>query len=468
MDLNLINPIPPNSDPDSSNINPEPNNFNQRVINTVLLTVAAMLAGTVLVGNAIAPRQGNVIFIHPDGTSASHWGAARMLYKGPDGRLNWDKMSNLGVYLGHLKNQLTGTSNAGAVVHATGVKVEANSFGLDSKGKPVQALSGYNKTIMEEAIAQRKSTAIINSGVISEPGTGAFLAKVNNRRNHAEITKQIIESGVNVILGGGEMWYLPKGTAGRHTPASLSKRTDGLNLIELAKSKGYTVVYTREELLNIPANTEKVLGIFAAEDTYNDESEEKLKAGNLPLYVKTAPTVAEKLQAALGILSQNPNGFFVVLEEEGSDNFCNYNNARGCLEAIKRADDAIGVAMNYADQNRNTLVITAADSDAGGLEVIGEQVEDVPKDKPLPAKYGNGAPIDGRDGTKTLPFVSAPDKNGQRFSLAIAWSGLGDMSGGIIAKAYGINADMLPTTVDNTDIYRMMYATLFGRKLPTN
>ena len=465
MDLNLITSTPPNFALNSSNISPESNNFNPRVISTVLLTLAAMLTGTILVRNATAPRQGNVIFIHPDGTSLSHWGAARMLYYGPDGRLNWDKMSNMAVYLGYLKNQLTGTSNASAVVHAKGVKVEADSFGLDAAGKPVEALSGYNQTIMEEAIAKGKATAVINSGVISEPGTGAFLAKVNNRRNHAEITKQIIESGADVILGGGEMWYLPKGTAGRHTLASQSKRTDKLNLIEFAKSKGYTVVYTREELLNLPINTTKVLGIFAAEDTYNDQSEEKLKAQKLPLYVKTAPTVAEQLQAALSILSQNPNGFFIVLEEEGTDNFCNNNNAKGCLEAIKRADDAIGIAMNYVEQNPNTLAITTADSDAGGMEVIGEQATNVPMNKPLPAKYGNGAPIDGRDGTKTLPFVTAPDKNGQRFPMAIAWSGFGDKSGGIISKAHGLNADMLQGTVDNTDIYRIMYATLFGTKL---
>jgi glycerophosphoryl diester phosphodiesterase len=66
---------------------------------------------------------GNVIFIHPDGASPSHYMAARNIDLGPDGRLNWDKMSNAGVYLGHMENQLTGTSNAGAVTHANGVKV---------------------------------------------------------------------------------------------------------------------------------------------------------------------------------------------------------------------------------------------------------------------------------------------------------------------------------------------------------
>lgn len=122
-------------------------------------------------------QKGNVIFIHPDGTSPSHWGATRFFHYGPDGRLNWDQMNHSSIYLGHMKNQLTGTSNAGAVTHATGVKVRADSFGLDEAGQPVTAASGKRETIMQAAIAQGYGTALINSGIISEPGTGALWLK---------------------------------------------------------------------------------------------------------------------------------------------------------------------------------------------------------------------------------------------------------------------------------------------------
>ncbi|WP_373695782.1 alkaline phosphatase [Brunnivagina elsteri] len=409
--------------------------------------------------------QGNVIFLHPDGTSPSHWGAARMLNYGPDGRLNWDKMSHMGVYLGHMKNQLTATSNGGAVTHATGIKVNADSFGLDENFKPVVAASGKTQTIIEEAIASGKGTAIINSGMIHEPGTAAFIAKVPTRRNFAEITKQVVESNIDVILGGGEMWYLPKGTAGKHSTAEQSQRADNVNLIEVAKKKGYTVVYTREELLKLPTNTKKILGVFAADDTYNDASEEELKQKNLPLYVPTAPTVGEMLDVTLKILSEKNKNFIVVLEEEGTDNFSNFNNAKGALEAMKRADDAVGIAMKYVEKNPNTLLVTAADSDAGGLELVGVTERDFPLDKPIPEKSENGAPWDGKEGKLTPPFVSAPNQEGKRFPFAIGWSTGGDNAGAIVSKAHGLNADKLPSTVDNTDIYRLMYRTLFGKEI---
>jgi alkaline phosphatase len=433
-----------------------------QIISVTFLSVVVAIGGC----NNRNSTQGNVIFIHPDGTSPSHWGAARMLNYGPDGRLNWDKMSHLGVYLGHMKNQLTATSNGGAVTHSTGIKVNADSFGLDETFKPIVAASGKTKTIMEEGIASGKGTAIINSGMIHEPGTAAFVAKVPTRRNFAEITKQIVESNVDIILGGGEMWYLPKGTVGKHSTAEQSQRTDGVNLIEVAKKKGYTVVYTRDELLKLPANTKKVLGVFAADDTYNDAPEEQLKQQNLPFYVPTAPKVGEMLDVTLKILEQKGKNFLVVLEEEGTDNFSNFNNAPGAMEAMKRADDAVGVAMKFIEKNSNTMLITAADSDAGGLEVVGVTERDFPLDKPIPEKSENGSPWDGRDGTKTLPFISAPDKQGKRFPFAIGWSTGGDNAGSIVSKAHGLNADKLPHTIDNTDIYRLMYATLFGKEIP--
>ena len=424
----------------------------------------------------------NVIFIHPDGTSPSHFAAGRFVKEGPDGRLNWDNMTEAGVYLGHIKDRLVSTSNAGAVVHAYGTKPFAGSYGLDENGNPVESLSfksgAANEsglTIMEEAIAAGKATAVINSGFIAEPGTGVFLADAESRNDVAEITAEIVESGVNIILGGGEIHYLPEGTVGRFGEEGI--RTDGRNLIEEAKELGYTVVFTREELQNLPQGTSKVLGIFGAEDTYNDTTEEANAAQGLENYGQPGnenpPTVGEMLEAALPILDRDPDGFYVVLEEEGSDNFPNNNNSRGAIEAVLRADEAIGVAQDFIDKtDPNTLLITAADSDAGGLEVI-----DVDEDSETVGtigvqseftSFGEDAdgiqyPLDGTTGNDTAPFTTgAIDADGDIFDFGVAYVSRTDVAGGIVSKAYGLNSDLLEDTVDNTDMYRIMYQTLFG------
>jgi len=65
----------------------------------------------------------------------------------------------------------------------------------------------------------------------------------------------------------------------------------------------------------------------------------------------------------------------VVLEEEATDNFGNNNNGQGLVEAAIRADDAIGVAQDFINnEDPNTLLITSADNTGG------PQVSDVDAD----------------------------------------------------------------------------------------
>ncbi len=415
-------------------------------------------------GAAPAPGQqtGDVIFFHPDGMGVNQWGAVRIRFVGPDGRLEWDQLPQMAVYTGHMKNALTATSQGGATVHAFGVKVEADSYGMDG-GRPMAARSGQRVSIMREAQAAGRAVALINSGTITEPGSGVFVASVPRRTDHAEIARLIIETRPEVILGGGERYFLPRGSTGAHGEGV---RPDGLDLIERARGLGYTVVFTRDELLAVPDTTRRLLGLFAANHTFNAASEEQLRRAGLALYEPSAPSVAEMMEAALKILARRPEGFLLVAEEEGTDNFANANNARGTLEAGRRADEAIGVARRYLERNPRTLFIMASDSDAGGMQVVGPPPGGRFRAfRPVPERETNGAPLDGAAGTLTEPFMSAPDRAGRRWPFAIAWASLEDLSGGVLIRAAGLNADQVKGTLDNTDIYRLMYLTLFRRAL---
>jgi alkaline phosphatase len=417
-----------------------------------------ILASSMLIAQQTIEK-GNVIFIHPDGTGSASWNAARVLFVGPDGLLNWDKFTNIGLYRSHMKNSLGASSHSGATVHAYGVKVEQDSYGMDGTN-PLTARSGKNKSIMHEAMEAGIRVGIVNTGNVIEPGSAVFVASSESRKNSEEITKKVIESGADLIFCGGEEWMLPEGVKGFHTDSG--KRTDGINLIEKAAELGYVIIYNKEQLESLSREVKKVLGVFAANHTFNDKVEEELTERGLPLYQEQAPSFAEMVNAAITILSANGEQFFLVAEEEATDNFGNKNNAIGTLTAHKKADDAFGVAMEFIEYNPNTLLITASDSEASGMELIGYPEEYMPSDKVLPATDRNGAPIDGVNGSESLPFISAPDKNGNTFPFGIIWSSNSDLYGGVIAKSMGLNAHLMKLNFDNTDVYRMMYATLFG------
>lgn len=405
---------------------------------------------------ALTARGASVIFLHPDGAGVSHWQAARMFWKGPDGELFWDRLPHLAIYRGHMRDNLTSTSNGGATTHAYGVKVPRNAFGSEGEGgKPPVAASGRAESLMQEAKRRGFRVGALNSGSVIEPGTACFLASAANREDHEAIAARVMESGVDVLLSGGEEWFLPEGTTGRH--GGVGRRTDGRDLVAEAKKLGYRVVFTAEELAAVPPGTEKLLGLFAPAHTFNDMSEVQRLEKQLPYYRAGAPTLAEMLAKTLELFAGDR--FFIVAEEEGTDNFGNHNNARGVLEALRRADDALGVALAYGEKHPDTLLVTAADSSAGNMDVIGLKSE--ARGRVLEAvRDRNGAPYETAEGG--LPFEAAPDQFGQRLPFVVSWGTHKDSSGGIVVRAAGSGAERVRGSMDNTQIYTVMREALFG------
>lgn len=405
-----------------------------------------------------ASEPASVIFLHPDGTGANSWAAARMLLVGPDADLNWDKLPHMALYRGHMKDALAGTSNGGGTVHAYGVRVRATSFGTDgvepvrdARGRPVESVAA-------EALRRGKAVGLVNSASIVDAGTGVFLASVPERGMYTEIARQLLDKKPHVLLGGGERYFLPKGVMGRHAEGV---REDGRNLIDEARAAGYTVVFNADELLAVPPGTTRLLGLFAPSDTFLDAPEEDKARDGSPYYWPGAPTYAQMVAAALKVLEIHPDGFLLVAEEEGTDNFGGENNAKGTLMALQRADEGIGAALAFLERRPRTLVMVAADSDASAMQVNSD--DDLSPDKPLPERSGNGAPLDGRDGTGTLPFIAAPDASGRRLPFAIAWAADGDVSGAVLVRGAGFMApELVRGSMHNTDVNAAMRKALFA------
>ncbi len=412
--------------------------------------------------SAQSPTTGNVIFIHPDGAGPSTWGAARLMVAGPDGELEWDKLPQIAVYRGHMSDSLAGTSNGGATTHAFGVKVASGAFGNSKSGIDDCDLldaSGKSASVAMQAIRQGFPVGLVNSGIAPEPGTAAFVTSAARRDEYDNIAKQLIDSNADVLFSGGEKYFLPKGAKGVHGPGA---RGDSIDLFEYAISKGYVVVRTRDELLSLPATTAKVLGVFSSSSTFNDETEEDLIKAGLPNFDPLAPTVGEMTDVAIKILAAKNKNFLLVVEEEGTDNFANANNASGTLEAAARADLAIGVARQFLSANPNTLIITTADSDAGGLNVYASSR--MPQKSPETS--GNGAPVDGIHGASSPAFTAKADNTGKVMTFFITWAQREDSMGGNLVRAAGLNSQEVNGSMDSTEIAPLIRKTLFGEDRP--
>jgi alkaline phosphatase len=422
-----------------------------------LSLAAAAVALGVLAPSAVAQpaEKRSAIFLHPDGMGANTWTAIRLQEVGPDGRLAWDQLPAAAAYVGPLLDRVTATSNGGGTSHAWGVRAASATFGFPAGA---EAASGAKMPLMLEAKAAGKAIAIINSASVTDAGSGTQLATVGSRRNHAAIAVQMLAAEPELLLGGGEQYFLPQGVAGRHGPGV---RQDGRNLIEEARAKGYRIVRTRTEFLEAAKTKGKILGLFAANNTFQEGSEEQVAASGKPLFHAEAPRYDEMVSTALKLLADAPNGFYLMAEEEATDNLGGDNNAAGVLDAGAGADRAIAAALAAAKANPNLTVIVASDSDCGGLQATGD---DAVAGEKLPPATKTGSPIDGVGGAGGVPFLTAPDAQGMRWPFAISWAGDGDLSGGGIARGFGPGAAVISGTVDSTDIYRALHQGLFGKR----
>lgn len=421
----------------------------QRVLPVLALLASAQLAA------AAAPR--SAIFLHPDGMGANTWAALRMHAVGPDGRLAWDRLPRLAVYVGPMLDSINASSNGGATSHAYGIRARLDSFGsLDGKSAP-KALSGQTMSVMHEARAAGKAIAIVNSSTLTEPGTAAFLVSVEDRDNDVEIAALLLAQAPDIMLGGGEQFFLPRGVRGVHGEGV---RDDGRNLVDEAREAGYSVVHTRDELLALPSTARRVLGLFAAEHTFNEANEAQLARLGLPAFQPQAPRFDEMVAAALTRLREAPLGYLLVGNEEGTDNLSGENNTPAVLEAAAGADRAIALAIDEARRNPALTLLVASDSDNGGMNATSDDLDELPR--PLPKRTGNGSPLDS-DGGK--PYLSAADARGKRIAFYITWASDSDSAGGTVARGTGPGAELIHGTIDSTDIYRALYLGLFDKRL---
>jgi alkaline phosphatase len=361
------------------------------------------------------------------------------------------------TYMGPLLDSITASSNGGATSHAWGLRAKGDSYGSIDGVAPAAARSGFKGSLMREAQHAGKAVGIVNSSSLTEPGTGVFLASVASRDDETAIAAQILDAKPDVALGGGEIFFLPLGVKGRH---GTGVRTDGRNLIDEARAAGYTVVFDRDELAAIPAGTTRLLGLFAADETFNEANEQDLARRRLPAFQAQAPRFDTMIKVAIDILAKDADGFLLVGNEEASDNFAGENNASAVLEAGAGADRAVAYALAYAQAQGQTTVVLASDSDCGGLTVTGD---DVIPGKRVAARGENGAPQDG--GPDGLPFLAAADRNGVRLPFIATWASNNDSSGGVVARGAGPGGDLIRGTVDSTDIYRALYLGLFERRI---
>lgn len=131
---------------------------------------------------------------------------------------------------------------------------------------------------------------------------------------------------------------------------------------------GYDYITTPEEMKNTTSS--KIWGMFAPKDLSYEMDRDSSKE----------PSLAEMTEKAIEILSQNENGFFLMVEGSKVDWASHANDPIGVISDTLAYDDAVKVALDFAKKDGSTVVISVTDHGNGGM-TIGNKATDNDYDK---------------------------------------------------------------------------------------
>lgn len=236
-------------------------------------------------------------------------------------------------------------SAAGGTAIATGQKTNNGYIGMSADNKPL-------KSILKIAEDHNLSTGLIATSEITHATPASFIANVANRNQASDIALDFLKTDVDVFIGGGLDHFL--------------KREDQLNLVDSLKARNYNIVYNLEDLPKFKKG--KLAGL--------------LYPGHAPKIIEgRGDMLAEATETALEILSNNDKGFFLMIEGSQIDWGGHANDINYVITEVLDFDKAVGIALDFAEKNRETLVIVTSDHETGGLTMIENELH---KDKKKP------------------------------------------------------------------------------------
>ncbi|MFS0788520.1 alkaline phosphatase [Shouchella sp. 1P09AA] len=297
-------------------------------------------------GSVSEPSNGpakNVIFLIPDGFSQSYANSYRM-YK-EESEPIWDEKEMLSAHVKTESNDAAITDSAAAgTAFATGQKTNNGVIGLGPNGESLPS-------IVDVAKENGKRTGLVATSTITHATPAAFAAEVESRGSYTEIAKQMIENeNIDLLFGGGRTEFLPESEGGI--------RDDELNLVSYAEEHAYTYLETRRQLMQWDGESEKLLGLFAEEalePSLTQRSDE--------------PSLGEMTDTAIDFLSQEEDGFFLMVEGSQIDWAGHDNDPLYAMTDTEAFEEAVKVAVDYAEEHEDTLVVMVGDHDTGGMAV---------------------------------------------------------------------------------------------------
>jgi alkaline phosphatase len=380
----------------------------------------------------------NVILIVPDGCSNAMWASIRAMTVGIDGALNIDRLPVQGRCRTYSADALVTDSAAAGTAYACGVKTRNGVLGRNAVTVRGDSTTGSPvPSVLELAEKAGYATGLVTTANILDATPGAFYTHRADRTWFDQIAGDLVQKNIEVLMGGGRSYMIPRGT--KDEEGAASQRHDGRNIINEMKQKGYTYLFDSVGFNAVdPDKATRLFGIFNPVDMQYEINRSKDPAGEPPLW--------EMADKAIKILSKNRKGFFLLIEAGCIDHAGHAHLTNEFLWEGIACDKTVGVARDFALKNKDTLLIVVPDHATGGPSFVGM----------LNVARSDSAVVTDGFPRYTLRPDGFPLDDGGR-PVAIQWAKTTGHTGEeVTVSAMGPDSKDLDGLIQNIDVFRVM------------
>lgn len=328
------------------------------------------------------PPARNVILFIGDGMNLATINAARILQgqmaggPGEDHQLSFEQFDYMALAKTYNTNQQTPDSAGTMTAIATGVKTRAYMVGLDQRARPGSCTSSRGTellSILELAAIAGMRTGFITTTRVTHATPAGLYAKASSRDWEIDrslpptavaggchdIARQLVEfphgAGINVILGGGRLAFMPGDQTDPEYPNQRGLRLDGRDLIQewYRRHPGSHYVWNKAHFDIVPSiSADYLLGLFEPSHMNYDVDRDSDVAGE--------PTLERMTRKAIKILERGENGYLLVVEAGRIDHAHHAGNAWRALTDTLALDAAVRRALSMT-KPEETLILVSAD-----------------------------------------------------------------------------------------------------------
>ncbi|MEI8085161.1 MAG: alkaline phosphatase [Paludibacter sp.] len=319
---------------------------------TVLTLIISFLFLSIVTVSA-QKRPKNIVFLIGDGMGIAQ------IYSGMvanGNKLALERCTYSGFSKTYSANNFTTDSGAGGTALACGVKTNNGMIGMGVDSVAVES-------ILELAEKNSLSTGIVVACAVTHATPASFIAHQIDRNMYDEIASDYLKSDIDVFIGGGRKYF--------------ENRADGRNLTDELKAKNYQIAYDMVSIKRI--KTGKLAGLL-----YDDQNPAMPERGNM---------LPDGTIAAIDVLEHNKKGFFLMVEGSQIDWAAHDNNAKQVIKEMLDFDKTVGLVLDYAEKDGNTLVIITADHETGGMTILNGKFGSDEMKAAFTTKSHSGVPV---------------------------------------------------------------------------